>query len=1020
MYFFLYLFIRTTYLIPPDMRNTVLITLFFLVLSTPFTTIAIHASEPADPPPAELRQGDTATGTPDATQGHAGTPGSAFGETKSHSAAHEEAAVETGSHQEGNGHGMDMSPLFFIIIALLIGAATRHLLRKTPLPFTVWLLIIGLIIGAMVRLGWFGQFSVGSLQIDLGFLDRAVSWAGHIDPHLILYVFLPTLIFEAAFAMDVHTFKKTAANASLMAIPGIILAMLMTGLIVMGVNRSGLGLQGWGWPVALMFGAVASATDPVAVVALLKELGAGKKLGTLIEGESMLNDGTAIVLFMVFLTAITGDASGTSPVLEFFRVALGGILVGGVVGGVSIWWVRKVFNDALVEISVIVVAAYLTFFICENFLHVSGVLGLVALGLAMASVGKTRISPEVEKFLHEFWELFAFIANTLIFIIVGVVIAQQAAVTGRSLLILLILYIGVHVIRALVILLFYPIMRKAGYGLPWKDAVVVWYGALRGAVGLALALIVAGENRIPEEIRGQFLFLTAGLVTMTLLINATTIGWLVRKLGLTAVSPAKALIRINARKYLYNSSVNALEKAKGDRYMSRANWKAVEAYLPEKVEESELENVKIDTMAEYRRRVLENEKSSYWHQFRDGLLGSSAVLGLSDTIQKIIDEGGLIPLSEREDLEESWKTPRWLDMIQQVPFLASISRRYFYEMISVSYDSSRAFVRAQEDNLKLVAKMVRGLEAESIGNREEDEKMLEIIEEEITENRMLGQTFLRNLRKNYPEIYTAVATRQAIRTLLNYERRTVERMQKNGQLENDEAHRMIDEIEERMKKLMDSPPVIHMPAAENQLRDSKLFKDLDPACLEDIIPRFQTRIFSVGDRFVKEGTPSDGLYFIARGTVRISVKNHDVDVMSRGQFIGEIASLTGTLRSADVIAESPVTTFWISSKELAKATRQHPELHRRIWQTGGSRIAENLLRNTPPFDRWKQEQLKTLVARGSLVTPDSYRHDEHAKKTLILIHGMAHDEENHTKVQAPGILEHGKLAFEAGSLLFVC
>ena len=111
---------------------------------------------------------------------------------------------------------------------------------------------------------------------------------------------------------------------------------------------------------------------------------------------------------MVLLLGITGTASDSSPIVEFLRVAVGGTLVGLVVGYIIIAWVKKVFNDALVEITVIVAAAYMTFYIAEHFLHVSGVLGLVSLGLLMASVGRTRISPEVEHFLHEFWELFAF------------------------------------------------------------------------------------------------------------------------------------------------------------------------------------------------------------------------------------------------------------------------------------------------------------------------------------------------------------------------------------------------------------------------------------------------------------------------------------------------------------------------------------------------------------------------------------------------------------------------------------
>ncbi len=930
----------------------------------------------------------------------------------------QELSHEAEGH-EGGEHGADMSPLFFIIIALLLGAAVRHLLRQTPIPFTVWLLLIGLALGAMVRLGWFSISHIGSAEVDFGILSRAISWAGNIDPHIIMYVFLPTLIFEAAFAMDVHTFKKTAVNASILAIPGIILAMFLTAFLVMGISKSGLGLGSWGWPFAVMFGAVVSATDPVAVVALLKELGASKKLGTLIEGESMMNDGTAIVLFMLFFTIVTGGNSDGSPVLEFLKVAVGGTLVGIIIGALSIRWVRGVFNDALVEISIIVAAAYITFFICEHFLHVSGVLGLVALGLAMASVGKTRISPEVEHFLHEFWELFAFIANTLIFIIVGVVIAQQVTITGRNIAILLIIYIGVHIIRAIMILLFYPLMKKAGYGLPKKDAIVLWYGALRGAVGLALALIVASNSAIPEELRGEFLFITAGLVILTLLINATTIKPLVNKLGLTKISPAKKLIQVNARNYLYSSSQNALEKTKTDRYLSKANWKAVEDFLPPKPDEKESDEIKIDTIAEYRRRILEKEKSSYWHQFKDGLLGPSAVMSLSDTIQKILDEGGMIPLSQRKDLEENWKTGKWIDIMQRIPFLGNLSRRVFFERISVSYDSARGFVQAQEDALKLIEKMVRGLEAESLENKDKDAAILDKLEEEITENRMLGQTFLRNLRKNYPEIYTAVATRQAIRTLLNYEKYTVERMQKNGQLESGEAAKIMEDIEERMKRLMYSPPIITELETENLLRESLLFKGLDTSVIEEIVPKFTTRIFSVGDRFIKENTPSDGLFFIARGTVRVSVNKQDVDILTSGSFLGEIACLTG-IRSADAYAESPVTVFHLPEKELARMLQKFPDFQERIWEIGGMRIAENLLSKTAPYSQWKNDQIKSLVNKGKVSHGENVDSKNIKDKVLVLLSGKAENNGTGEKISSPAVLEHADYTYSSDVHLFVC
>ena len=934
---------------------------------------------------------------------------------------HENEQVPDQEHAEE--HGSNMSPLFFMILALIIGAATRQGLRKSPLPFTVSLLLIGIGLGIAARIGWFNTWSVGSVHINVKFLSSAVEWAGNIDPHVILFVFLPTLIFEAAFAMDVHTFRKSVGNASILAIPGIIIAMLLTGALAIAIDMAGIGLSGWGWPIALMFGAVVSATDPVAVVSLLKDLGASKKLGTLIEGESLLNDGTAIVLFMVFLVGITGEATGTSPIIEFLRVALGGILVGVVIGSITINWVRRVFNDALVEISVIIAAAYMTFYVCEHFFHVSGVLGLVTLGLAMASIGRTRISPEVEHFLHEFWELAAFIANTLIFLIVGVVIALRVVFTGRDFLILGIIYVGIHIIRAIVIAMFFPVMKRTGYGLSGKDSYVLWWGALRGAIGLALALIVANESAIPEEIRNQFLFLTAGIVTLTLLVNATTIGLLVNKLGLTKISPAKALMLSNANQYLRQSTENTIEKLKEDRFMSKANWKAVKDYLPLEEEKYDEQDMKIETIAETRRRVLEKEKSAYWHQFKDGLLGPVSVRNLSDGISDILDAGGMISLSERKDLEESWKTPKLLNKMQALPLVGKFAKREFFDRLAISYDSARGFVEAQEEALKLIESMGRQLKSDTSGkNKNEEEETLTIIEEEINENRIHGQTFLRNLRKSFPEIYTAVATRQAIRSMLNYERRTVERLQKNGRLEGDEANKMISKIEERMKKLMDSPPSVDLPDAIELLKDVKWLQGLGPTTLDMIVKLFQTKVYSVGDKIIKESGHSDGFYFIARGTVKVTHKVKVLDVLSHGSFIGEMAGLTGLPRTAEVTAESPVTVLWMSSANMRELMKESSILAKRLWRIGGFRLAENLLRDIEPYSYWRQSQLRDLLEKGDVVNPEKEKNVILTDKLVILLTGKAIplDQEKKTYV-GPALIENAdQVEFGKNCMIFVC
>jgi len=929
---------------------------------------------------------------------------------------HQETTNED-THSEESAHTGDMSPLFFLILALIIGAGTRHFLKKSPLPYTVTLLLIGLILGALSRLGYFGEWHLGGVKLNATFISDAVNWAGKIDPHLILYIFLPTLIFEAAFAMDVHTFKKSAANAFILAVPGIIVALVLTALIVLGIQALGIGFNTWTWPIALLFGTVISATDPVAVVSLLKELGASKKLGTLVEGESMLNDGTAIVIFMVLLLSITGAGSDASPIGEFLRVAVGGTLVGVVIGYIIIAWVKKVFNDALVEITVIVAAAYMTFYIAEHFFHVSGVLGLVALGLLMASVGRTRISPEVEHFLHEFWELFAFIANTLIFIIVGVVITNNIVFSANDFLILLILYIGIHIVRAIVIALFYPLMKKAGYGLSKKNAYVLWWGALRGAIGLALALIVAGEGKIDSHIRDQFLFYTAGIVTLTLLVNATTIKALLNSLGLTNIPPAKQKMIINAKSYLRTASENSMEKLKKDRFLGRANWEVVEEYLPQEPENKEiiLAEGPSAKLYETRRRVLEKEKSSYWNQFKEGLLGPIAVRNLTDAINEIIDSEGKIPLSQRKDLEQLWQTPKFLNKLQAVPVLSKISQHFFYERLTNSYDAARGFVEAQYATLKLAESMAISSNTEELTIDED----IATIENEINENRIHGLTFLRNLKNTYPEIYDSIATRQAIRTNLNSELKIVEKLLKKGQIGSDEAHKMIESIEGRMKKLVDSPPKIKPPEKAKLLQEIAWLKELDKSTFNKVVSLFQHRNYAVGEKIIKEHGQIDGLYVIARGTVKITINKRLIDILGKGSVIGEIAVLTNVPRTATVTAESPVTVLRLTSVSMQQVIHNNHTLEDKLWQIAAPRLAENILSEHEPFDKMKQSDIQKLLIKSELLLTKKVRNIEVKDKLAILITGKAikSDDEN---IEAPCLIEDNSITLSRDSRLLIC
>lgn len=702
---------------------------------------------------------------------------------------HQTEQVESDHHKEEahQEHHTDVSPLLFIIFALLVGAGARSFLSKIGLPFTVVLLLIGILMGSIGRHDLFGDWVIFGQNLDLTVIDRSINWAAHINPHLILYIFLPILIFEAAFAMDVHVFKKVIVNSTLLAVPGILIAIFLTAGLLWAAIYYGLGLTGWSWQITLLFGAVISATDPVAVVAILKDLGASKRLSTLIEGESMLNDGTAIVIFMVIFMGITGDGLSYSPVLEFFRVSFGGILIGFVIGKTALYWIKHVFKDMLVEATLIIVSAYFVFFICENIFGVSGVLGLVTLGVMVAGPGRTKITPQVQHFIHEFWEFTAFAANTLIFLIVGVVIAERTTFTLNDIWMLLLVYVIIHLVRIVVIATLFPLMKKSGYGLTVTDSKVLWWGALRGAIGLALALIVESSPYIDQTIREQFLFLIAGTVTLTLLINATTMKTVANKLGLTKVSPEKEYALQQAELFVDTSTDKAIKRLKDNRFYKKANFDLVEKYVAFDLPECQVDLNKSTQEFELRSRVLEKEKSSYWHQFEEGTLGGQAYNMLVNEVNEILDANGEIALSDRKDLEDLLSTRTKMKTAK----FAFLFKKANLKKLYTSFDMAMAFYNAQMECEKMIASSERSAEEKEI-------KMLEEVEFEIEENKIQALTYLRNFKKEFPEIYKDISTKKAMLIVLNQEKKTINRLFKQGRITAPEKAKMIGMVDDKI------------------------------------------------------------------------------------------------------------------------------------------------------------------------------------------------------------------------------
>jgi NhaP-type Na+/H+ or K+/H+ antiporter len=356
---------------------------------------------------------------------------------------------------------------------------------------------------------------------------------------------------------------------------------------------------------------------------------------------------------------------------------------------------------------------------------------------------------------------------------------------------LLIVYVIIHLVRAVVIMLLLPIMKRAGYGIGKNHPQAMWWGALRGAIGLALALIVESTEAVPIEIRDQFLFLTAGIVTMTLLVNATTMKWVAAKLGLTAVSKTKKYVMDTAKDYVFNETVSTIDHLEKDRFFKKVNWKAVGNYLPPSTKTEDIEAID-NFKEESRRRILEKEKSSYWSQFKEGLISSGAYNLLVSEINEIIDSGGEKSLSDRGDLDELLDTK---NALKKYGILAGFFSKRYVEKLASSFDVAKGFYTSQKICLQMLREMQKAT------NNDQEVEVLKEIEHEIEENNIQALTFLRNFKNQYPNIYRHVSTRQAIRTLLNTEKGKVNELLKAGRITGEEATTMILDIETRMESL---------------------------------------------------------------------------------------------------------------------------------------------------------------------------------------------------------------------------
>ncbi|WNG54574.1 Na+/H+ antiporter [Archangium gephyra] len=491
--------------------------------------------------------------------------------------------------------------LAFVLI-FSIATAVAIAARYFKFPYTVALVVAGLVLGM-----------VHAFEPP------------HLTKELLFAIILPGLLFEAAFHVEFRKFWKNKLAIHSLAIPGVVASVAVTALILSQWHFA----PGFGFMHALVFAAVIVSTDPIAVVGLFKALGAPKRLAILVEGESLLNDGTAVVLFTLIVAVANGGSFTVGgAVWDFVKVAGMGMAVGGAVGFAVAQVIQRV-DDAMVEITLTVIAAYGSFVVAEHF-HYSGVIATVVAGMLCGNwAAHEGMSPATRVAVESFWEYLAFALNSVVFLLIGLEVEVGSLLASWKP--ILAAYVAVVAGRALVVYGVSGLLRFTSERMPWSWTAVLTWSGLRGAISMVLILSLPATFAHRELLVNM----TFGVVVLAIIVQGLTMGPLLRRLGITGMKDAyqEQYELVRGRLGSVHAALAALEGMRRTREIPADVLEQLERDYQQKAAaaEQELSALKQQSMRfheeehqEAVRRVLIVEKESLIKAYQKAAIGKEA------------------------------------------------------------------------------------------------------------------------------------------------------------------------------------------------------------------------------------------------------------------------------------------------------------------------------------------------------------------------------------------------------------
>ncbi len=807
--------------------------------------------------------------------------------------------------------------LWVLIIAILLGVGFvgTRVAVVLRLPHSVLLVLLGILGG--IALKW----TQAPISHD---------W-GESFAEIILYVLLPPLIFESAYDINYGDLRRDMLPIAGLSVFGLLLSCALVGW---GLHLTiGLALI-----PAFIFGALISATDPVAVVALFREVGVPRRLATLVEGESLLNDGTAIVLFRVMVGLLATGAITFGVVLhgalEFVLVALGGMAVGCVAILVTHLLLGWTSHSAPAQLGLTVATAYVSFIVADHFCHVSGVVATMTVGLYLGNRARLELSRDALHSMHAVWEFLALCANTLVFLAVGLVVDLNRLV-GAALLLpatLLVVYLA----RTVSVVATIEPLNRLHFCEPISaayNAILVW-GGLRGALALALVLT------LPETLveRSELLALATAVVLSTLILNALTTAPLLRYVGLTALTIHEEAFFHRSLHQVLSDVFGTLRQAALHGGLSTQLVTELETHMVAPILEPGADAHALFDV----QQMLLSEQQYYNRQVENGVLSKAAYRHLTAQV------------ASRQDAFQSHGTATLRDISFDVDLKPAIWQCWLQGQNSVA-------------NLTVTLEVLLHL----------DFALAQVSQDLPPEGplRELNATWTRAARsrldvfyRTYPHMGVAVQGLFIAHTVSATARQSLQAMMEGEVIGDSVYAHALSTVDRLYSTLLQDARRRLNPTLMDILREVPLFEALPEAALTQLAEGARRQRHTAGEAVVREGEKGDSLYVVLSGLLEVQMTLVGEDQgrprLFAGACIGEIALLSGSPRTATVVAVVASELAEITRDLFGRVAAEYPVLRERVNRLAQERTAQS--QGRPRRAAMAAETLYDLLAQVPL------------------------------------------------------